>query len=208
MAKMRMTRINIVTGDIDCLPTVLSALSECCLAGEAAELDAILARSNSYFRTQPAFWTAVLYALGWTPEIKHVFKFREDVRNALIACNDAFKRLSRNERVTPSKALEFMLNETVGDYVTAAKLLGIEVALDLPQRFGVNERTFAAINVEYKLADTGEKYTFGIAQLNLFDGCVKELYTPEFFEKQAFVVEIYSPEDQGVAQFSTDLQAV
>lgn len=195
MAKMRTMCMNVVTGDVDCLPDILTAVSAPCLDGTAHELEDALQRAPGYCKSSAGFWAAVLYALGWSPDGKRIFKLRQDIRDVIIACRGSNAYLESKGGASPAATLLALLSDNVGDYGRAAALVGVQVTINTPQFFGPLERTFAAISVEYAIANREENARLTLARLNPMTGMPRELYAPDFFSRQMYSIEVSMPDD-------------
>ena len=199
MAKMRTMRMNVVTGDTDCLPDLLAAVTAPCLRGAAQELEVVLRRAPGYCKSPAGFWAAVLYALGWNPDPRRLFKLRVDIRDVIIACRGSNAFLEAKGGASPAATLLTLLTDNVGDYGRAAQLVGVEVLVKTPQFYGPMERTFAAVSVEYTMPEHDDKTVVTLAQLNPFTGLPKEIYTPDLLcGKQMYSIEVLMPDDLSV----------
>jgi hypothetical protein len=191
---MRMKRLPLVPQDAGCCPVLIGQLTESCMGVLPDDLNREMSQNDGRFQTVPAFWTAMLYSLGWQVPAGLIEKFPDDVREAACDCEVLRRQLLRKSPLNPAKALIGFLEHAAEGYGNAAKRWGVNVTVAPPANYKPRDTTFDAVCVTYSSFLFAEPRTCKIGYARLTGKVEMRRQQNVVLDRaKVFVVEITSP---------------
>lgn len=206
MGKLKIARRQLLTPDVDCMPSLLTYLTHPCHGVKPDVLEETMYKLRGRFQTVPSFWASVLYILGWSPEMRYVANyFRPDIRDAIVVCDNLATRCRREGAppLTPSAALMLFLQETASEYSQAMSKLGVTVIVVPPEKIGRLDAHFADLLFRFQQNNNAPEYYCRVSKFDAEQQQLARLEIPGSLayrraKENVFAVEIIAPEDTGL----------